>query len=90
MKKIVITAPVKKESGPVRDFANAVKAQCGNYDTETFYSFGVKFVRFYVFRKQLGADFFSPVKSAAGNLYSVERVTSKGKRVNLGLANIFD
>lgn len=88
MKNIPIDILKKTAAGPAADFCGAVCAYLGSFREGELYQFGSCFVSFFTFENQIGARFYRPVKSKQGKLYSCERISSKGKRVNEGFVTL--
>lgn len=86
MKTIPINSePVKTSAGIVSDFINAVQSERGSFQTNTVYAFGENaLVRFFhAGRGRHGMDLFKRVVYGESK-FSGTRVTSTGKRKNLG------
>ena len=85
----ILGIPKKTASGPAWDFAEAIQRELGSYRENQLYRFKDTVVRLFSQGRKLGADFYRPVRSSkVPGTYSVTRITSTGKRIEMGFAEI--
>ncbi len=81
--KVINAKPEKTESGIVADFSRTILETEPYLSLKTLYQFGETFARFHVTRGKTGMTLFRP-RLAGSSQYVATRISTAGKRINLG------